>query len=167
MSKDLLEQFRGAPAPSRATAAVPPPVAEPAPTPPARARNTGQVYQALRVAEGRQQRLKLRPRRRAWERINYGYLQRIVEDGRFGTQLGLVFSFAVIIIKGRNLQAVADAIDQERCESLTQFDPERWARLSDPAAPYIEGMEFHVQTRVEASDQLLADIEAEDKRRGA
>jgi hypothetical protein len=118
------------------------------------------VYQALRVAEGRQQRLKLRPRQRAWERINYGYLQRIVEDGRFGTQLGLVFSFAVIIIKGRNLQAVADAIDQERCESLTQFDPQQWPRPSDPGAPFIEGMEFHVQTRVEASDQLLSDIEA-------
>lgn len=165
MSKDLLEQFRGAPAPARATAAVPPQIAAPAQTPPARARNTGQVYEALRIAEGRQQRLKLRPRQRAWERINYGYLQRIVEDGRFGTQLGLVYSFAVVIIKGRNLQAVADAIDQERCESLTQFDPQHWPRPSDPAAPYIEGMEFHVQTKVEASDQLLADIEAAGKLR--
>jgi hypothetical protein len=138
MARDLLEQFRGKSAEARAA---------PAPV------QSG--YEAYRRADSRQVRLKLRPKDRAWERINYGYLQRIVEDGDFGTQIGLVYSFAVVIIKGRNLQPVIDAIDAEQCEVVQQFDSERWEKPLDPKAAFVERIEFHVQTKVEAADALI------------
>lgn len=141
MSKDLLEQFR-----NKATAdkVLPGP--------------TRVVYDAFRRSDKRVQKLKFRPRNRAWERIAYHALYRIVEDGIYGTQIGLVYNFAVIVIKGRNLQPIAEAIDSEQCDYVQQFDADRWEKPSDPKAPFIEAMEFHVQTKVEASDKLLAEI---------
>lgn len=152
MGNDLLEQFRGKPASANAVLDGPKRV----------------IYEAFRKSDKRQFRLKLRPRLRAWERINYSYLHRILEDGVFGTQIGLVFSFAVVTIRGRNLQSVAEAIDAECCEFIQEFDRERWEMPSDPKAPFIERIDIHVQTKVEASDALLAEIaEAEKKRKQA
>lgn len=148
MSQDPLEPFRGKPA-------APKVLAGPQRVP----------YEAFRRAETRLYRLKVRPRLRAWERVPYSYLLRIVEDGVFGTQIGLIYSFAVIILQGRNLQVVAEAIDAERCEFVQQFDPERWAKPSDAKVPIIERIDFHVQSRVEASDALLAEISTAEKRR--
>lgn len=143
MEHDLLKQFRGTP--SDKVLAGP----------------TRVTYQAFKKADTRQHRLKLRPSLRAWQRVNYDYLQRIVEDGIFGTQIGLVFSFSVVIIKGRNLLPIADAIDAQLCEYVQQFDAERWEMPpADDKAPFVESMEIHVQTKVEASDELLSSIAA-------
>lgn len=144
MSSDLLQRFRGG-SPSDKVLSGP-------------ARVT---YQAFRRSDARIQRLKVRPRARAWERMHYGYLQRIVEDSIYGTQLGLVFTFAVVILQGRNLQAVAEAIDAEQCEFVQQFDPSRWEEPSDPKAPFIESIEIHVQTKVEAADALVTRAQPE------
>ncbi|MCW5631888.1 MAG: hypothetical protein KIT17_00995 [Rubrivivax sp.] len=149
MPHDVLEQYRGKPAQNRIL------------TGPMRV-----PYEAFRRNEARQYRLKVRPRLRAWERVPYSYLLRIVEDGVYGTQVGLIYSFAVIILQGRNLQPIADAIDMERCELVQQFDADRWARPEDEKAPIIERIDFHVQSKVEASDALLAEIAAAEQRRG-
>lgn len=117
-------------------------------------------YEAFKIASKRQLRLKVRPAMRAWERINYGYLLRIVEDGIYGTEIALVFTFSVIVIKGRNLQPIAEAIDAECCEFVQQYDPTRWNKPTDATAPFIEEMTIHVHTAmVEASDKVLVDIE--------
>ncbi len=143
MSRDLLDQFRGKPSGDKVLHG-PPRV----------------VYEAFKVGDRRQIRLKIRPARRAWERMSYGYLQHITEDGIYGTQLGLVYSFSVVVIKGQNLQALVDAIDTETCECLQQFDADRWERPSDPKATIIDSITVHVQTRVEAMDKARAEIEA-------
>lgn len=150
MTKDLLEQFRG-------KTAEPKVVSGPQRVP----------YEAYRRSDTRLLRLKVRPRLRAWERVNYSYLHRIVEDGVYGTQIGLIYSFAVIILQGRNLQLVAEAIDVERCEFVQQFDPDRWERPADAKAPIIERIDFHVQSKIEASDALMAEIATAEKRRAA
>ena len=144
MSRDLLEQFRGGKAASEKILAGP----------------TRVVYAAFTVAERRPARLKIRPARRAWERMTYNYLQYISEDGIYGTQLALVFAFSVVIIKGRNLHALVDAIDAELCESVQEFDASRWDLPADPKAPFVESIKIHVQTRVEAMDQARAEIGA-------
>ncbi len=141
MANDLLSQFRGS---------QPKVLDGPSRT----------VYEAFRASHERQYRLKVRPALRAWERINYSYLHRIVEDGIYGTEIGLIFSFAVILIKGRNLTPIAEAIDRETCEFIQQFDASRWPEPSDPKTPFVETIDIHVQTKVEASDELLARIAA-------
>lgn len=117
-------------------------------------------YEAYKASNKRQFRLKIRPAIRAWERMTYGYLTHIVEDGIYGTELALVFTFSVVVMKGRNLQQIAEAIDAETCEFIQQFDPDRWTEPTDPKAPFISEITIHVQAgMVKASDKVLADIE--------
>lgn len=143
MARDLLEQLRGKGTGEKILAG------------PARVQ-----YEAFKVSDRRQIRLKVRPALRAWERMSYGYLQHITEDGIYGTQLGIVYTFSVVVIKGRNLKPIIDAIDAETCEFVQAFDPHRWDMPSDPKAPFIESITVHVQTRVEAMDQARAEIKA-------
>lgn len=118
------------------------------------------AYEAFRVANKRQLRLKICPALRAWERMHYGYLLRIVEDGLYGTELALVFTFSVVVIKGRNLQPIAEAIDAEACEFIQQYDPARWQTPTDATAPFIEDIAIHVHTEmVKAADKVLMDID--------
>ena len=117
-------------------------------------------YEAFKAVDRRQYRLKIRPSMRAWERVPYAYLHRIVEDGAFGTELCLIYAFMVVVIKGRNLHLVADAIDEERCEYVQQYDPDKWAKPTDASAAFIESIDIHVETRVEAADESLTDITA-------
>ena len=102
-------------------------------------------YQAFKAVDRRQFRLAIRPTNHAWERVPYGYLLRVVEDGVYGTELCLVYTFAVFVILGRNLTGIADAIADERCEFVQEYDESRWPMPTDPNAPFVESIEVHVQ----------------------
>jgi hypothetical protein len=102
-------------------------------------------YEAFKAVDRRQIRLAVRPTNHAWERVPYGYLLRVVEDGIYGTELCLVYTFAVFVILGRNLSGIADAIADERCEFVQEYDPSRWAMPTDEKAPFVESIEVHVQ----------------------
>lgn len=123
-------------------------------------------YTAYKAGDNPLVRLKIRPKDRAWERLSYGYLQRMIEDGIYGTLVVLIYSAAVVVIKGKNLQPISDAIDGETCEFIQEFDPARWAMPTDDKEPFIEELTVHVETReqiVRTSDWALADIEAKRK----
>src|SRR6266851_5224334 len=82
-----------------------------------------QPYMAFKAVNRRQLRLHLRAARnagkfRVGERMTYSYLHRIVDDDDRGEQLALVYQFAVVIIRGRHLSMVAEAIEEERCAWL-------------------------------------------------
>jgi hypothetical protein len=118
-----------------------------------------EAYQAFKVVDREQPRLRLRPVWRAWERLSYGHLWRILENGT-GTQIGLIFSFAAVIIKGKNLQTVADAIDQHRCEFVQEYDKDLWDMPTDASVPFIESIDIHTETRDEmilAADKFQDD----------
>lgn len=107
--------------------------------------SSGEEYQAFKAVDRRQIRLAIRPTNHAWERVPYGYLLRIVEDGIYGTELCLVYSFAVFVILGRNLTPIADAISSEHCEFVQEFDESRWAEPTNPDAPFVASIEVHLQ----------------------
>lgn len=102
-------------------------------------------YIAFKAVDRRQIRLAVRPTNHAWERVPYGYLLRVVEDGIYGTELCLVYTFAVFVILGRNLTGIANAISEEHCEFVQEFDASRWAMPTDKNAPFIESIEVHLQ----------------------
>ena len=103
-------------------------------------------YEAFKAVDRRQLRLKIRPASPSiWERVTYAYLLHIMEDGEAGTQVVLVFTFMVVVITGRNLQAVAEAIEQERCDFIQAYDPGKWARPEDPGAAFIESIVIHAR----------------------
>ena len=119
-------------------------------TPPATGPASGAgAYEAFKAVDRRQYRLAIRPANRAWERVTYSYLLRVVEDGAFGTELCLVYTFMVVVIKGRNLQPIGDAIDAESCMFIQQYDGDKWEKPTDTAAPFIESIEIHVERPAE------------------
>jgi hypothetical protein len=110
--------------------------------PPENAGSGAEAYEAFHVVDRRQLRLQIQPARGPWEWLPYGYLLRVMLDGRQGTEIILVFTFLAVIIRGRNLAPLADAISKERCEFVRQFDAKQWARADD-GAPVVEHIEIH------------------------
>ena len=106
------------------------------------------IYEAFKALDRRQLRLELCPRRGTWEAMPYLGLTRITRDRDYGTRLGLVWSFATVIITGRHLQEVARAVRQEHCEFLREFDAEQFDPPADGSA-LIESIEIHTATQEE------------------
>jgi hypothetical protein len=94
-------------------------------------------YTAFNRLSRAQYSLKARPKDSIWTRLNYSSLLRIEEDQFYGKSIALYFTFAVVLIRGRNLQTIADAIDVHQCEYVQEFDAERWPEPSDEKAPVI------------------------------
>jgi hypothetical protein len=140
MAEDILAEFRRPGDP-------PPPPKETGPEP----------YEAFKAVNRRQIRVHIRPVGSPGERMTYGYLHRIVDDEGQDEQLALVFSFAVVILRGRNLYAVAEALDEERCQWVQQWDPERWP-MPPQDKPLIESIAIHVgrEPMAEALEEFTA-----------
>jgi hypothetical protein len=123
-------------------------------------------YEPFKAVTRRQLRLHVRSARnagkfRVGERLAYSYLHRIVDDAEREEQLALVFQFAVVIIRGRKLAQLAEAIEEERCAWLQPFDPAKWERPDDPAAPFIESVLIHVEREqmIKAHDDFMERVD--------
>jgi hypothetical protein len=104
-------------------------------------------YEAYRVAGKPPRRLAIRPAMRTWERAGYNFLLRVTEDGVYGSSMALVFTFMAVLIRGRNLKPIIEAIDAETCEFVQQFDADRWLPPVDAKAPYIESIVIEAENR--------------------
>ncbi len=71
----------------------------------------------------------------------YRYLVDIITDGKSGAEIFLIYELLVVVIKGRNLQTLAKAIEDGTAECIEEFDAARWARPDDKAV-IIESLEF-------------------------
>lgn len=75
----------------------------------------------------------------------YAYLLDVVYDGQYGTNFVLVFTFLMVLVRGKNLQAVIAALESGNADFIQEFDADRWQRPSDPNAAIIESVEVVVQ----------------------
>lgn len=103
-------------------------------------------YRAFKAVDRRQIRLKIRPASGPRDRVTYSYLLHMPEDEQ-GTYLGLVFTFMTVAIKGRNLQEVAEAIAEERCDFIQAYDPAKWPKPKNADAAFIEVIEIQAPAR--------------------
>jgi hypothetical protein len=120
--------------------------------------SSSRKYTAFKAANQEIYRVKIRPRLRAWERLQYSQLWRILENG-YGTEIGLVFPFAIVEIIGRNLQPVGDALDRHSCDFIQEYDEGLWDLPGDPKEPFVESIQITTESReqiVRASDALLS-----------
>jgi hypothetical protein len=90
-------------------------------------------------------------------RPSYSYLQYIVEDNGRGERFALVFGFVVVVIKGKNLQGIVDAISSENCEFIEEFDPLRYLMPRKDQAK-IDSVEYHLDR--EKREMVLAEMES-------
>ena len=100
-------------------------------------------YEAFRVVDRRQLSLHLRPIGEPYLRAQYKYLLYVVEAPS-GTRLEVVFSFGIVTVKGRHLREIADAINNERCAYVQQFDAKQWPKPKDGSAPFVESLSYHM-----------------------
>lgn len=114
---------------------------------------SGRDYMAFRAVDKRQFRLRVRPVADIWDRLPYRMLLRIMEQGKSGTSLTLVYSFMAVQITGRNLGPVADAVEREVCDFIEEFDPLRHDKPEDAAAPFIEKIVLHAPPGMETMGQ--------------
>jgi hypothetical protein len=75
----------------------------------------------------------------------YPYLLDVVYDGSYGTNFVLVFTFLMVLVKGRNLQKLVFALENGMADYIQEFDPDRWEKPKDETAAFIESIEVVVQ----------------------
>ena len=111
-----------------------------------RATPTGQSDEYVAFdAKDRLDRLRIRRAMAPTRAPGYAYLLDVVYDGPYGTNFVLVFTFMVVLVRGRNLQPVVAALEGGMAEFIQEFDPDRWKAPADPNAPFIESIEVVVK----------------------
>ncbi len=103
-----------------------------------------EVYAAF-GAKDKVERLKIRRALAPTRAPGYAYLLDLAYDGSFGTNFVLVYTFMVVMVRGRNLQPVTMALESGTCDFIQEFDAEQWTKPSDPKAPFIESIEVAVK----------------------
>ena len=110
-------------------------------------------------AKDKVDRLKIRRANDPTRSPSYAYLLDVVYDGPYGTNFVLVFTFLMVLVRGRNLQQLVTALEMGTADFIQEFDPDRWQKPKDEAAPFIESIEVVVQE----SGPSIADSESTDK----
>ena len=110
-------------------------------------------------AKDKVDRLKIRRANDPTRSPSYAYLLDVVYDGPYGTNFVLVFTFLMVLVRGRNLQKLVTAVEMGVADFIQEFDPDRWQKPKDEAAPFIESIEVVVQE----SGPSIADSEGADK----
>ena len=98
-------------------------------------------YLAYKSEDRKHRRLQLCPIKGSYEWVTYQYLLRVVLDPS-RRRIALIFSFMAITIKGVNLLPLAEAIADEHCTFIDEFDPKRWKRPTNPDITIVETIEF-------------------------
>jgi len=91
----------------------------------------------------------------------YNYLLDVVYDGEFGTNFTLIYTFLMVLVRGRNLQPVVMALQMGTADFIQEFDPDRWQMPKDEKAPFIESIHVVVQD----SGSSVADSEQSGNQR--
>ena len=74
----------------------------------------------------------------------YNLLLDVVSDSRGGTNLMLVYTVMLVMVKGANLQKVAFAVKNQMADYIQEFDPKRWQKPADAQAAFVESIEVKV-----------------------
>ena len=96
-------------------------------------------------AKDRVDRLKIRRTNDPTRSPGYAYLLDVVYDGSYGTNFVLVYTFLMVLVRGRNLQPVILALEMGTAEFIQEFDADRWQKPADGKLPFIESIEVVVQ----------------------
>jgi len=96
-------------------------------------------------AKDKVDRLKIKRANDPTRAPGYAYLLDVVYDGTFGTNFVLVYTFLMVMVRGRNLQTVIMALEMGTADFIQEFDPDRWDKPTDEKTPFIESIEVVVQ----------------------
>jgi len=103
----------------------------------------GEEYAAFGTKD-RVRRLRIRSTMAPVNAPGYNILLNVVSDGQHGTNFILVYSVLMVMVRGRNLQKLVFSIENEMCDFIQEFDPDKWQKPTDATAPVIESIEIKV-----------------------
>jgi hypothetical protein len=103
----------------------------------------GEEYAAFGTKD-RVRRLRIRSTTAPVNAPGYNILLNVVSDGQDGTNFILVYSVLMVLVRGRNLQKMVFAIENEMADFIQEFDPDKWQKPTDATAPVIESIEIKV-----------------------
>jgi hypothetical protein len=75
----------------------------------------------------------------------YCYLLDVVSSGENVTEIVLVYTFLMVLVRGSNLQPVLTALEMSTADFIQEFDASRWPKPKDAKAPFIESIEVIVK----------------------
>lgn len=96
-------------------------------------------------AKDKVDRLKIRRANDPTRSPGYNYLLDVVYDGAFGTNFVLVYTYMMVMVRGKNLQPVITAVEMSTADFIQEFDSDRWQKPKDAKAPFIESIEVVIQ----------------------
>jgi hypothetical protein len=88
--------------------------------------------------------------------VAYNYLLNISYNRKSYGEIFLTVSGLTVMIKGRGLKPVVEAMKMHICEFIEEFDPEEYAAPSDMSAPYIESIMVEVLRGAAPSSEKVA-----------
>lgn len=101
-------------------------------------------YEAF-AAKDKLQRLDIRCRHGGLAHaVAYSYLLNISYNRKDYNEIFITVSGLTVMVKGRGLQPVVDALRMNLCEFIQEFDPEEFAPPADPNAPLVESIVVEV-----------------------
>ena len=71
----------------------------------------------------------------------YTYLTNITYNRKTYGELMLTLSRMLVIIRGRNLRPIVDALKLHTCEFIQEFDPQEFDEPAEKGAPFVESIE--------------------------
>jgi hypothetical protein len=92
-------------------------------------------------AKDKVQRLRIRSRLVPTNAPGYNILLNVISDTQ-GTHFILVFTILMVLVRGRNLQRVVFAIENDLADFIQEFDPAKWPKPKDNGEPIIESIEL-------------------------
>ena len=138
---DPLHKYRRTPLPPQTEAATPEPEAV-------------EEYLAF-AAKERVERLKIKRASAPTRSPGYDYLLDVAYDGGYGTNFVLVYTFMMVLVRGKNLQPVIMALQAGTADFIQEFDQDEWAKPAADA-PLIESIEVVVQDSAFSTAQAEA-----------
>ena len=89
-------------------------------------------------------RLRIRSRKYEVNSPGYNILLNVIYDAPQGTFCILVYSILQVNVKGRNLQKLVWAIENDMADFIQEFDPKQWSEPKDLTAPFIDSIEMRI-----------------------
>lgn len=102
------------------------------------------------TGKDRIERLRIRRANAPTRAPGYNVLLDVVYDGEFGTNFVLVYTYMMVLVRGRNLQGLILALETSTADFIQEYDPDRWEQPADKSAAFIESIEVAIKTSAEA-----------------
>jgi hypothetical protein len=75
----------------------------------------------------------------------YALKMDVAYDDSHYTNFVICYTYMLVLVRGRNLKPIVDALKMNTADFIQEFDAKRWAKPKDDTAPFISSIEVVMQ----------------------